>query len=84
MSYVLVSLLSLIAGAILRARAERRSPTRRLGLLGSGDAIGAVRRADRLVELGDGGTQRTYNCGRILHVDYERGEIVTERDPSRG
>jgi hypothetical protein len=25
---------------------------------------------------------RVHNCGKILHVDYSRGELIVEREPS--
>jgi hypothetical protein len=37
-------------------------------------------RAARLRQLGEDGTYRVYNCGKILHVDYERGELIVERE----
>lgn len=39
----------------------------------------ASERAERLAQLGTAGTYRVYNCGTILHVDYERGELIVER-----
>jgi hypothetical protein len=93
MSYVLISLVTLIASSLLRLRSDRRRrPDHRIGFLGAGglpmDARtcdscrhteAAARRAAQLVRLGDPGTYRVYNCGRILHVDYERGELIVER-----
>lgn len=37
-------------------------------------------RAARLCQLGEGGTYRFHNCGTILHVDYDRGELIVERE----
>lgn len=36
-------------------------------------------RASRLQKLGEAGTSRVYNCGKILLVDFERGMLVVER-----
>lgn len=64
-----------------RQRASRQlRADRRLGLLGTGDGLSAeAHRAARLKELGTAGTYRVYNCGKILHVDYDRGELVVEK-----
>ena len=39
-------------------------------------------RQARFRQLGAAGTYRVHNCGKILFVDYERGELVVERDGS--
>jgi hypothetical protein len=83
MTLIFVGAISMIAGAWIKSRSCRRWPDHRLGLLGTGAGTGLsdeARRAARLAELGEAGTYKTYNCGRILHVDYERGELIVERD----
>lgn len=73
-----MSLIALVIGAfvgwIARSRRGCRSD-RRLGRLPGAQAP-AVLRAARLRTLGEAGTLRIYNCGEILHVDYEHGELV--------
>lgn len=83
MTYVAVSLAALFVGgwavqwAVWIGDRRRCSVTdRRIGLLGTAES----RRADRLRELGEAGTYRVHNCGKILHVDYDRGELVVERE----
>ncbi len=54
---------------------------RRLGLLPIAATPSAeAARAERLRQLGETGTYRVYNCGEILHVDYEKGQLVCARD----
>jgi hypothetical protein len=36
-------------------------------------------RGTRLLQLGEARTCRVHNCGKILHVDYDRGELIVER-----
>jgi hypothetical protein len=43
-------------------------------------AAAETSRHTRLRQLGEAGTYRVHNCGRILHVDYDRGELIVERD----
>lgn len=72
---------SLVLVAWIQNRARRFFTDRRLGLLGTGSVPNAeARRAARLVELGEAGTYRVHNCGKILHVDYDRGELIVERE----
>ena len=73
---IVAIVIALFVGAFFQARGWRcQLPDRRLGLLGDGSRPmdGAVRRSARLAELGEAGTYRTFNCGEILHVDYEHG-----------
>jgi hypothetical protein len=82
----LLSVVSLASGSLLlvawlQARTRRLFTDRRLGLLGTGDAPSAdARRAARLAELGENGTYKVFNCGEILYVDYERGQLICARD----
>ena len=79
MTLVLVSAISLLAGLLLRRR--RPSNDHRLGLLATeGSPSAEARRSARLAELGERGTYKVYNCGEILHVDYERSELICARD----
>jgi len=84
-----LSTLSLTGGALvvaawIQTRARQFFTDRRLGLLGTGRVLNAEgRRAVRLAELGEAGTYRVHNCGKILHVDYDRGELVVERESRR-
>jgi len=78
-------LISVVAGVLVRFRVPSRVCTdHRLGLLG-----GPVRspaeavRAARLRQLGEAGTRSVHNCGRILSVDYDRGEFVVQRRAAR-
>lgn len=72
---------SLVLVAWIQERARRFFTDRRIGLLGTGAAPSAeVRRVARLAGLGEAGTYKVHNCGRILHVDYERGELIVERE----
>ena len=56
----------------------------RVGCLGvmpnAGLLLEEAARAARLRQLGAAGTLRVYNCGKILHVDYERGALIIERE----
>lgn len=75
-----ISLLALLIGALIQSR-RRFLVEQRLGLLGIGETPSdEERRAARLAELGEEGTYKTFNCGEILHVDYERGELICARD----
>lgn len=71
-------LLGFCVGSVVSKRRRCRSD-RRLGLLPAAPTA-EVARAARLRQLGEGGTCRVYNCGEILHVDYERGELVVSRE----
>lgn len=75
-------LLGFFVGAVVSRRRRCRTD-RRLGCL-SAAPTPEVLRADRLRQLGDAGTLRVYNCGEILQVDYERGELVIAAAPRRG
>jgi hypothetical protein len=73
-------LLGFCVGAVVSKRRRCRSD-RRLGLLPAAPTPEALR-AVRLCQLGDAGTLRVYNVGEILHVvhvDYERGELVVAK-----
>jgi hypothetical protein len=88
MMLIFVGAISMIAGAWIKSRSWRRRSDHRLGLLGTGAGAGVAmsdeaRRVARLAELGEAGTHKTYNCGRILYVDYERGELIVEREGRR-
>jgi hypothetical protein len=37
-------------------------------------------RVARLRQLGAGDTYRVYGCGKILSVDYDRGELIVEKE----
>ncbi len=77
----LVALLDVVAVRPI-ARRLRRLGDRRLGLLpGAVVPTAEAARAARLRELGEAGTYRVHNCGSILHVDYDRGELIVEREP---
>jgi hypothetical protein len=84
MMLIFISVISLLAGAWIQAQAGRCLADRRLGRLGTGDVSSdEMRRAVRRAELGESGTYKVHNCGRILHVDYERGELIVEREVRR-
>lgn len=79
----LVALLDVVAVRPIARRLRRRLGDRRLGLLPTAAVPTAeAARAARLRQLGEAGTYRVYNCGKILNVDYERGELVIERERS--
>lgn len=81
---MLLILASLLSAAIHRSIAHHlrlRRSSGRLGLLPATAAPTAETvRAARLRELGETGTYRVLNCGKILHVDYDRGELIVERE----
>jgi len=79
---VLVVLLDAAVVRPIARRLRRGEGARRLGLLAATVAAptAEVERAARLRDLGEAGTYRVYNCGRILHVDYERGELIVDRE----
>lgn len=91
MTYVIVSMISLLVGGWTmqwvawlsdrRAKRQRRlGADRRLGLLGTSDGLSAeAQRAALLEQLGEAGTYKTFNCGEILHVDYERSILTCSR-----
>lgn len=89
MTHIIVGLIALFVGgwtvqwaAWIGFRRGRLCIDRRLGLLGTEEAPSAeARRAACLAELGDAGTYRTYNCGEILCVDFERGQLVCAKEP---
>lgn len=72
---ILVALLDIAVVRPFARHLQQRRGARRLGLL---PTVEAARHA-RLRQLGEAGTYRVHNCGRILHVDYERGELIVER-----
>ena len=60
---------------------RRRRYSVRIGRLpGAATPTAEAARAARLRELGETGTYRVFNCGKILHVDYDRGELIVERE----
>jgi len=64
---------------------RRRIGSKRLGLLfASGTPTAEAQREARLRELGEAGTYVVHNCGKILHVDYERGELICEKELDSG
>lgn len=73
-------LVGLLVGSIVPVRRWCRID-RRLGLLPAASIPTAeAARAERLRQLGAAGTYRVHNCGEILHVDYERGELIVAED----
>jgi hypothetical protein len=79
----LVALLDVVAVRPIACRIRRRLGARRLGLLPTAAVPTAeAARAARLRQLGEAGTYRVHNCGKILHVDYDRGELIVERERS--
>lgn len=91
MTYFIVSAISFFVGGwavqwAVWLRDQRAKRLRqiaadgRLGLLGTSDGLSAeAQRAARLEQLGEAGTYKTFNCGEILHVDYERGVLICAR-----
>jgi hypothetical protein len=92
---VFIALLDAVVVRPIARRLRRRSGARRLGQLPIGmaavnrsaprieeevAAAAEASRHTRLRQLGEAGTYRVHNCGRILHVDYDRGELIVERD----
>lgn len=81
-----LALVVLLDVAIVRPIARtfrRRRGGHQLGRLSvAGTPTAEALRAARLRQLGEEGTYRVYNCGVILEVDYERGQLVVER-PAR-
>lgn len=71
-------LIGLLIGTFVPVRRWCRTD-RRLGTLPV-EVTAVSARAERLSQLGEAGTYRVYNCGKILHVDYERGQLVVERE----
>lgn len=82
-----LALIVLLDAAVVRPIARhfhRHLGARRLGQLPIA-VVPTAETADedrqaRLRQLGAAGTCRIYNCGKILHVDYDRGELVIERE----
>jgi hypothetical protein len=70
-------LFGMLIGSFVPVRRWYRTD-RRLGSLPSSPPV--TDREERLRQLGDRGTYRVYNCGKILYVDYERGELIVERE----
>lgn len=83
-SAILLVLTPLLSAAIHHSIAHhlrRRRSSGRLGLLpGAAAPTAEAVRAARLRELGEAGTIRVHNCGKILHVDYDRGDLIVERE----
>lgn len=79
-----VIVVALFDGMVVRPierRLRRRFVARRLGLLPCVVVpVAEDARASRLRQLGERGTLRVHNCGKILHVDYDRGELIVERE----
>lgn len=79
-----LALMAVVVGihaGILRVLRRNGGGDRRLGLLPTAVVLTTeASREARLRQLGKAGTYRVYNCGKILHVDYERGELVVERE----
>lgn len=71
-------LLGMLFGSFVPVRRWYRTD-RRLGTLPVATTPASAR-ADRLSQLGEAGTYRVYNCGKILYVDYERGQLIVERE----
>lgn len=72
----LALLLGIFVGAFMRTRRRCRTD-RRLGLLAPSTASTVAEvRVDRRRQLGEAGPYRVHNCGEILHLDYEGGELV--------
>ncbi len=81
---VLALLLGMLIGKFVPIRRWFRRD-RRLGLLpGAVVPTAEAARATRLRELGSAGTTRVHNCGEILFVDYDRGEMIVARDGREG
>lgn len=82
---LLVLIVGIVVGALggFRARGCIRVQPR-LGLLADRAAVAAeTSRAARRRQLGDAGTYEVLNCGRILHVDYDCGKLIVERELRR-
>lgn len=80
---MLVALLfGMLVGTAVPGHRLWRRMDRRLGALPAAETPEDARAA-RLRQLGEEGTYRVYNCGRILHVDYERGQLIVEREAWR-
>jgi hypothetical protein len=78
---VLVPLLSAAVHHSIAHHLRRRRCSGRLGRLpGAATPTAEAARAVRLRELGEAGTYLVLNCGRILHVDYDRGVLIVERE----
>jgi len=82
---VVIALLVVAAVRPIAHRLRQRLGERRLGrLLGMGISTGEAGRQDRLRQIGEAGTYRVHNCGKILYVDYDRGELIVEREGCGG
>jgi hypothetical protein len=77
---VLVVVLDVVVVRPIARCLRRRWGERRLGLLSAAVPTAEAARAARLRQLGEAGTYRVYNCGTILHVCYEQGELIIERE----
>lgn len=81
---VIVALLVVVAIRPIVHRFRQQLGGRRLGQLSSATVpMAEAVRHERLRQLGGAGTYRVHNCGKILHVDYERGELIVEREGRR-
>jgi hypothetical protein len=83
---VLVALGVVGTVAFIRARRGDRCTDRRIGLLGAPvipTSAAEAARMSRLLQLGEAGTYRVYNCGKIWRVDHERRELIVLRRPAR-
>jgi hypothetical protein len=67
----------LLIGCLIGTSRDRLRNT--ASLLRLEDECAHAARRDRLKQLAPGQVERIHNCGRILHVDYAKGEIVVER-----
>jgi hypothetical protein len=81
---ILIALCDVAIVRPLARRLRRRFGAQRLGLLPSAVVpMAEAARVARLRQLGEAGTYRVYNCGKILHVDYDRGELIVEEEGHR-
>ena len=78
---VVVALLVVVAVRPIIHRFRQQLGGQRLGRLSiAGTPTAEAIRHERLRQLGEARTYRVHNCGTILHVDYERGELIVERE----
>ena len=83
---IAILVLSVIVLSRVRVGGRHRCSDRRIGLLGAPvipTSAAEAARTSRLLQLGEAGTYRVHNCGKILRVDYERGDLVVSRRPAR-
>lgn len=80
MGSLTILVFGVLIGVFARCR-SRCASDRRLGQLSlSSTPTVEEARAEKLRQLGPAGTYRVYNVGEILHVDYERGELIVVED----